>query len=96
VSVVVADTSPLNYVIQCEAIDVLPRLYQQVVIPQAVFDKLNDPGAPASVRRWIQARSPSVVVRSPARIDETLALGRGLRRDAQRLQQERSRNQRKP
>ena len=76
-SVVVADTSPLNYLIQCEAIDVLPRLYQQVVIPQAVFDELNDPGAPGSVRQWIQARPPSVIVRSPARIDETLALGRG-------------------
>jgi len=56
---------------------VLPRLYQQVVIPQAVFDELTDPGAPTPVQQWIQGHPPSVIVRSAARIDETLALGRG-------------------
>ena len=43
-SVVVADTSPLNYLVQTGAISVLPKLYGQVVIPQAVFDELSDPG----------------------------------------------------
>ena len=57
-SVVVADTSPLNYLIQCEAIDVLPRLYQQVVIPQAVFDELTDPGAHGGQRATGEHSSP--------------------------------------
>ena len=32
-TVVVADTSPLNYLTLIELIDVLPRLYGSVVIP---------------------------------------------------------------
>lgn len=76
-SVVVADTSPLNYLVQTGAISVLPKLYGQVVIPQAVFDELSDPGAPESVRRWLAVRPSWVEVRSPKIIDATLALGRG-------------------
>jgi predicted nucleic acid-binding protein len=35
VTVVVSDTSPLNYLILCGAIDVLPALFHKVVIPPA-------------------------------------------------------------
>jgi len=34
--IVVADTSPINYLILIGAIDVLPALYQKIVIPTAV------------------------------------------------------------
>lgn len=76
-SVVVADTSPLNYLVQCGAIDVLPQLYGQVVMPRAVFDELNSPGAPESVRRWLQSGASWVSVRTASMIDERLPLGRG-------------------
>jgi len=45
-TVVVADTSPLNYLILIEAIDLLPRLYRRIVIPVEVLTELLDKGAP--------------------------------------------------
>ena len=34
---VVADTSPLRYLVVIQAIEILPLLYEQVVVPQAVL-----------------------------------------------------------
>ena len=41
-TVVVADTSPLNYLVLIEAIDLLPRLYGTIIIPAEVLDELID------------------------------------------------------
>ncbi|HEY3855780.1 MAG TPA: DUF3368 domain-containing protein [Verrucomicrobiae bacterium] len=49
---VVADTSPLCYLILIDAIDLLPQLYNRVIIPSAVFAELTHPKAPASVKAW--------------------------------------------
>ena len=49
---VVCDTTPLNYLIQIELIDLIPRLYTNACIPQAVFRELLHPAAPSSVRQW--------------------------------------------
>ena len=76
-SVVVADTSPLNYLAQCGAIDVLPQLYGLVVIPRAVFDELSEKGAPEAVRRWLHPPPEWISIRSASVIDESLILGRG-------------------
>ena len=51
-TVVVADTSPLNYLALIEPIDILPRLYGTVVIPQEVLSELTSPAAPREVREW--------------------------------------------
>lgn len=51
---VVSNTSPLNYLILIEEIDVLPRLYERVVIPQSVSDELQAAETPEAVRKWIQ------------------------------------------
>jgi len=51
--VVVTDTSPINYLILTEYVDVLPDLHGEVVIPQAVAWELRDPRTPERVRRWI-------------------------------------------
>lgn len=51
--VVVADTGPLNYLVQIDAIDVLPSLFGKVILPAAVRDELTHPRAPAAVRAWI-------------------------------------------
>jgi predicted nucleic acid-binding protein len=51
--VVIADTSPLSYLIRIEQIEVLPQLYERVVIPESVFGELNHPRAPDAVRDWI-------------------------------------------
>ena len=51
--IVVSDTTPINYLILIGHIDLLHRLYGQVIIPTMVANELRHPGAPASVRGWI-------------------------------------------
>src|SRR5260370_8199652 len=56
--IVIADTTPVNYLVLMEAVDVLPRLFGQVLIPPAVFTELKDPETPSQVRAWL-ANAPS-------------------------------------
>ena len=48
--IVVADTTPINYLILIGETEVLPKLYGRVVIPPAVHEELTNSRAPASVR----------------------------------------------
>ena len=51
--IVIADTTPLNYLVLIDAADLLPQLFGQVLIPPAVFAELKDPGTPPPVRAWL-------------------------------------------
>ena len=51
--IVVSDTSPLCYLILLGQIEVLPTLYQNVLIPQAVAAELRAAASPPEVRAWI-------------------------------------------
>ena len=51
---VVADTSPLNYLLQAGLMYVLPKLYGNIVIPEEVRDELLAADAPAIVRDWAE------------------------------------------
>jgi predicted nucleic acid-binding protein len=61
VIVVVADTSPLNYLIQINCDHVLPALYERVFVPAAVVEELDHPKSVAAVRAWL-TRLPSWLV----------------------------------
>jgi len=50
--VVIADTSPLNYLTLIGEIDLLPKLFGRIIVPAAVFDELANQGSPAVVRAW--------------------------------------------
>ena len=52
---VVTDTSPINYLVLIGHIDVLPVLFERIVIPQAVVEELRDERTPDIVRQWIAA-----------------------------------------
>lgn len=52
---VIADTSPISYLIQIGCIDLLPRLFETIALPKAVQTELSSPRAPLLVRRWIAA-----------------------------------------
>lgn len=67
--IVVADTSPLNYLILIQHIDILGTLYGQVVIPPTVQDELLASRAPAPVRAWINNPPKWLEVRTPGQID---------------------------
>jgi len=50
---VVADTTPLNYLILIEAVEVLPVLFHRICVPEAVAEEMSRPAAPNRVRSWI-------------------------------------------
>jgi len=41
--IVIADTTPLNYLILIHQADLLPQLFGRVLIPPAVFEELQQP-----------------------------------------------------
>jgi predicted nucleic acid-binding protein len=47
--IVVADTSPLNYLILIGHVDVVPVLFDRIVAPPAVVRELTHPHSPPSV-----------------------------------------------
>jgi predicted nucleic acid-binding protein len=50
---VVSDTSSLNYLILIRQAGLLLELYGRVIIPEAVFQELQDEKTPDEVRGWI-------------------------------------------
>jgi predicted nucleic acid-binding protein len=50
--IAVADTSPLCYLIPIGEIDLLPKLFSQVLVPEAVLEELLHEDAPSVVRGW--------------------------------------------
>lgn len=42
--IIVSDTSPINYLVLIREIELLPKLFGKVVIPQAVLDELQKNG----------------------------------------------------
>ena len=68
-TVVVADTSPINYLILIIETEILPQLYQRIVIPGEVFAELIDDGAPPEVREWTKQHPPWVEIKSAPRRD---------------------------
>lgn len=50
---IVADTTPLNYLVLIQAAEILPNLYRKVLIPPAVRAELAHANTPEIVRAWI-------------------------------------------
>ena len=51
--VVVADTSPINYLVQIDAIELVPSLFGKIAISAAVNAELTHQGTPSAVRTWM-------------------------------------------
>ena len=71
--IVIADTTPLNYLILTDLTQILLELFGEIVIPQAVFNELQAPQAPDKVRTWLAHRPEWLVVREVQQEDATLA-----------------------
>lgn len=67
-TVVVADTTPIHYLVLIDAVDVLPRLFDQVILPETVHGELLHPATPPRVRHWVSRRPAWAVVRTARRI----------------------------
>jgi predicted nucleic acid-binding protein len=51
--IVIADTTPLNYLVLINGVEVLPQLYGRVLIPLAVWEEFQRPETPEAVRAWV-------------------------------------------
>jgi len=76
VSVIISDTTPLNYLILIGQSDVLERLFGRLLVPPAVIKEMLHPKAPAQVAAWAANLPPWIEVRSP-HIDLRLGIGPG-------------------
>src|SRR6266568_2286378 len=52
--VVVADATPLHYLILIGNVDVLPRIFERIHLPMEVRDELSCEAAPPRLRSWMR------------------------------------------
>ena len=60
---VIADTTPINYLLLIAEIDLLFHLFSRIILPEGVLTELRHPKAPAVVRKWASALPAWVEVR---------------------------------
>jgi len=79
--IVIADTSPLNYLIRSGYVWILPELFGKVLVPKAVLTEMLHPQAPSEVRvfasappLWLECRTVNQMA-----IDFAPSLGEGER-----------------
>ena len=73
-TVVIADTSPINYLLLIGEITILPRLYGQVLIPPEVLDELTNADAPPEVLQWVRMHPAWLQTRQVRTVDDDPAL----------------------
>lgn len=78
--IVVADSSPLHYLLLVEQADLLRHLYREVLIPETVAAELRAAGSPPTVSEWVSTppawlRVVNVTPREIALISDELDLG---------------------
>jgi uncharacterized protein len=61
---VVADTTPIHYLVLTGRDHVLPRLYREIVVPKQVLSELLHEGTPHSVFQWASSPPDWLQVRS--------------------------------
>ena len=75
--IVVADASPLRYLILIGYAHVLPALYGRVVVPPAVVAELSQPRTPDVVRTWLTAAPEWLRLQAPIRERKDMRRGLG-------------------
>ena len=70
---VVADTSPINHLLLIGQIDLLPQLFQQIIIPDVVRDEMLNPDAPLILQEWIANPPYWLTVQPVLEVDKTLS-----------------------
>lgn len=103
--IIIADTTPLNYLVLIGEVEVLKELFGSIIIPQAVFDELTRDRTPQAVKDWINSKPQWLDVRQPSReLDdvakslgsgerETIALALDLEADAILLDDKRAKSE---
>ena len=75
--IVISDTSPLNYLVLLDEIELLPKLFGTIIIPPAVLSELQRIEAPIEVKAWLSTNPTWLELRTASAIDLTIRLGAG-------------------
>ena len=75
--IVISDTSPLNYLVLLDEIELLPKLFGTIIIPPAVLSELQRIEAPIEVKAWLSTNPTWLELRTASVIDLTIRLGAG-------------------
>ena len=71
---IVADTSPLVYLVLIDHVDILPQLFETILVPDAVHAELLNPLAPALIQNWAAALPSWVEVKQVPNVPDDAAL----------------------
>ncbi|MGH9841745.1 MAG: DUF3368 domain-containing protein [Blastocatellia bacterium] len=72
-TLIISDASPLHYLALIGQAHILPALYGRVIVPLRVFDELQRPNTPETVKAFVQSRPAWLEIQSiSTRIDESL------------------------
>lgn len=74
---VVSDSSPLNFLIRLDCVEVLPALFGTVLIPAKVEEELMHPATPDAVKLFVASPPAWLQVRSPAHVEHIPKLDPG-------------------
>jgi predicted nucleic acid-binding protein len=77
--IVVSDTSPINYLLAIGQIEILPKLFGTIVIPNSVMAELKTADAPEVNLRWLANLPAGFAVRAATRLEPSLDLDPGER-----------------
>ena len=66
---VIADTSPIHYLILIGQEDLFPKLFGQVVIPDQVASELSHPHAPQAVSDFMDQKPNWLLVQTPRMVE---------------------------
>jgi predicted nucleic acid-binding protein len=79
--IIVADTTPIHYLILIGEAEVLKEMFGRIIIPQAVVDELCRDRTPQPVRDWIESQPSWLDVKQPSLelADVAKSLGKGER-----------------
>ncbi len=65
---VIADSSPLHYLLLIGQVEILAALYEEIIIPKAVAAELSHPKAPQIVRDFIANPPQWLLTQTPQRL----------------------------
>ena len=77
--IIVSDTTPLHYLILIDEAELLPSLFDEIIVPSAVLQELSHERTPEKVFDWIQNRPAWVQIKSAPEdvVRKITGLGKG-------------------
>ena len=77
--ITVSDTTPVHYLILIQKETILPALFGEIIIPDAVAVEMRHANAPDVIRRWIETPPDWAKIKtaSPAFLKGIRGLGQG-------------------